>query len=102
VLVGERAQEHRQRVGPGRGQLGCALADDHRDEPAALLAQRLGDELLRPVGEAVQAAAGVDEQDRKSTRLNSSHVKTSYAVFCLKKKKDYKVFEVKDISNDIK
>src|SRR5690606_40677407 len=28
------------------------------------------------------------EQDRKSTRLNSSHVKISYAVFCLKKKND--------------
>src|SRR5690606_41883202 len=28
-----------------------------------------------------------DEGDRKSTRLNSSHVKISYAVFCLKKKK---------------
>src|SRR6266704_6117152 len=27
------------------------------------------------------------ELDRKSTRLNSSHVSTSYAVFCLKKKK---------------
>src|SRR5690606_41678409 len=27
-----------------------------------------------------------DEEDRKSTRLNSSHVKISYAVFCLKKK----------------
>src|SRR5690606_41461530 len=27
--------------------------------------------------------------DRKSTRLNSSHVKISYAVFCLKKKKKY-------------
>src|SRR5690606_39766892 len=27
------------------------------------------------------------KQDRKSTRLNSSHVKISYAVFCLKKKK---------------
>src|SRR5690606_42144402 len=27
------------------------------------------------------------EEDRKSTRLNSSHVKTSYAVFCLKKKR---------------
>src|SRR5690606_41863811 len=26
------------------------------------------------------------DQDRKSTRLNSSHVKISYAVFCLKKK----------------
>src|SRR5690606_40132933 len=32
----------------------------------------------------------VDAQaaDRKSTRLNSSHVKISYAVFCLKKKKE--------------
>src|SRR3954453_12585383 len=29
----------------------------------------------------------VDAQDRKSTRLNSSHVRISYAVFCLKKKK---------------
>src|SRR5690349_24214756 len=27
------------------------------------------------------------EEDRKSTRLNSSHVEISYAVFCLKKKK---------------
>src|SRR5690349_23015259 len=27
-----------------------------------------------------------DEPDRKSTRLNSSHVEISYAVFCLKKK----------------
>src|SRR5690554_7120233 len=29
-------------------------------------------------------------QDRKSTRLNSSHVRISYAVFCLKKKKQKK------------
>src|SRR3989442_3496191 len=28
-----------------------------------------------------------ERQDRKSTRLNSSHVRISYAVFCLKKKK---------------
>src|SRR5690554_7474146 len=28
-----------------------------------------------------------DAKDRKSTRLNSSHVRISYAVFCLKKKK---------------
>src|SRR5690606_41593095 len=36
------------------------------------------------------ARGGIDlvsmMQDRKSTRLNSSHVKISYAVFCLKKK----------------
>src|SRR5207249_11570282 len=30
---------------------------------------------------------GGTQQDRKSTRLNSSHVSISYAVFCLKKKK---------------
>src|SRR5688572_31622567 len=29
-------------------------------------------------------------RDRKSTRLNSSHSQISYAVFCLKKKKNYK------------
>src|SRR5690606_41347337 len=33
-----------------------------------------------------QFALAPDDQDRKSTRLNSSHVKISYAVFCLKKK----------------
>src|SRR5690625_6986670 len=30
-----------------------------------------------------------DNEDRKSTRLNSSHVAISYAVFCLKKKTTY-------------
>src|SRR5438874_5226987 len=30
-------------------------------------------------------------RDRKSTRLNSSHVEISYAVFCLKKKKKIKI-----------
>src|SRR5690606_41059159 len=30
--------------------------------------------------------SGILARDRKSTRLNSSHVKISYAVFCLKKK----------------
>src|SRR5690606_39504792 len=33
---------------------------------------------------------GSERTDRKSTRLNSSHVKISYAVFCLKKKKNQK------------
>src|SRR5215475_5795203 len=38
-----------------------------------------------------QAALAVERLgDRKSTRLNSSHVKISYAVFCLKKKKKKK------------
>src|SRR2546426_7062351 len=35
-----------------------------------------------------ETAEEVPEGDRKSTRLNSSHLVISYAVFCLKKKKD--------------
>src|SRR5699024_11947731 len=35
------------------------------------------------------SAPGPGDDDRKSTRLNSSHVSISYAVFCLKKKKKY-------------
>src|SRR5688572_32238401 len=35
----------------------------------------------------LSAASGEVEEDRKSTRLNSSHSQISYAVFCLKKKK---------------
>src|SRR5258705_4172784 len=43
---------------------------------------------LEGVGEAVEhRLAAVCIRDRKSTRLNSSHLGISYAVFCLKKKK---------------
>src|SRR5690606_41142445 len=45
-------------------------------------------------GDTLEVYAGVFKNafmrlDRKSTRLNSSHVKISYAVFCLKKKTTY-------------
>src|SRR2546422_6018368 len=36
---------------------------------------------------AGRESVGLDDKDRKSTRLNSSHGYISYAVFCLKKKK---------------
>src|SRR5690606_41274187 len=36
--------------------------------------------------DAAEIVSEIVERDRKSTRLNSSHVKISYAVFCLKKK----------------
>src|SRR5438270_12451449 len=36
---------------------------------------------------AASRGRGTDREDRKSTRLNSSHSQISYAVFCLKKKK---------------
>src|SRR5438874_5293343 len=38
-------------------------------------------------GEPTQPVPIPKQADRKSTRLNSSHVEISYAVFCLKKKK---------------
>src|SRR5436305_3353056 len=38
--------------------------------------------------EVAVAELGDNVLDRKSTRLNSSHVRISYAVFCLKKKKN--------------
>src|SRR3712207_8063136 len=44
---------------------------------------------VRPPGAIVPRAPGAGNrrrQDRKSTRLNSSHANISYAVFCLKKK----------------
>src|SRR2546422_4410030 len=40
------------------------------------------------------------EQDRKSTRLNSSHGYISYAVFCLKKKKEAKTVNLSTVPPD--
>src|SRR5256885_16516578 len=48
---------------------------------AGRAASRGSHRLPLPVGRAV------GQEDRKSTRLNSSHLVISYAVFCLKKKK---------------
>src|SRR5438067_11127244 len=49
-----------------------------------------GPSLPRPGRGAAGALPGEHRRDRKSTRLNSSHVSISYAVFCLKKKKKKK------------
>src|SRR2546430_13431757 len=39
--------------------------------------------------------------DRKSTRLNSSHSQISYAVFCLKKKKNHNAYLTKILSDTV-
>src|SRR3712207_7849046 len=48
----------------------------------------------RPVTSGVGSVADLaaPDEDRKSTRLNSSHANISYAVFCLKKKKTIMVW----------
>src|SRR2546426_8794319 len=48
------------------------------------LARLLG--ALFGIGPAERGRVAPDDGDRKSTRLNSSHLVISYAVFCLKKK----------------
>src|SRR5256884_4140897 len=71
----DRIDHHRQLVRPGH-----VAAGDDRPR-------------MRPVGDAAGVERdrrllprGIPHGDRKSTRLNSSHGYTSYAVFCLKKK----------------
>src|SRR5437667_7339206 len=47
---------------------------------------RVGDPVLALGRPEPSRHVGPEARDRKSTRLNSSHITTSYAVFCLKKK----------------
>src|SRR3712207_9109030 len=66
--------DHDSKGSPGEVRLSCFYLDP-------LLAPR-------PVAQGHRALSGDNlPQDRKSTRLNSSHANISYAVFCLKKKK---------------
>src|SRR5258708_15174134 len=55
---------------------------------AALLGAGVGGLFLSNRALAPARLAWSNQQDRKSTRLNSSHQIISYAVFCLKKKKE--------------
>src|SRR3712207_7653010 len=50
----------------------------------------------RGVAVLLRHVAGTVDEDRKSTRLNSSHANISYAVFCLKKKNPYTVVQIGD------
>src|SRR3712207_8688350 len=63
------------------GQVAPAPQEDHGGEDVGHVVHDVVEE--RPVEEG---------EDRKSTRLNSSHANISYAVFCLKKKKIKKMY----------
>src|SRR3712207_8016055 len=77
---GRRGESQRTGDPDGRPVLGV----DVRDEPVHAAVPQPGDH-----------GAGRLLQDRKSTRLNSSHANISYAVFCLKKK-NHKLLAVRD------
>src|SRR5690625_6223930 len=81
----------------GRGVLPVLLASVGQDvDEGERVTELLGAAAVRVPGavdgvpgaqEHVQGEAAAGWRDRKSTRLNSSHVAISYAVFCLKKKR---------------
>src|SRR5690348_17853762 len=76
--VDERADRRGRRRGRRIGEVcGAEVGEPRRPDPV--------EQNVRRLHVSVQ-----DAEDRKSTRLNSSHPSISYAVFCLKKKKKKK------------
>src|SRR5688572_32095922 len=80
----------------GSAHLGLTNPDDMANSGIEIIAQppgkRVNNLAMLSGGERALTALALllsllEAQDRKSTRLNSSHSQISYAVFCLKKKK---------------
>src|SRR5207249_10130661 len=85
IFVDLRAEEddplaQQARVDVERALVAAVGLDDHRDQAHGLLLPLKCNRLVACTIRNRTVA------DRKSTRLNSSHVSISYAVFCLKKK----------------
>src|SRR3712207_8056634 len=82
----------RSRAGSMTGTLTRMLAADPADRPTTT---EVRDELARLAvgrdGDPTTVLLARTKLDRKSTRLNSSHANISYAVFCLKKKRNQSV-----------
>src|SRR5205814_6428121 len=74
-----RIDAHDGPAGLARNRLPSCLCAEFMDEPVDCVAA--------DVAPRERARGGGIRIDRKSTRLNSSHLGISYAVFCLKKKK---------------
>src|SRR5207249_10307440 len=83
--------DHRARAAAGRPVAAVRLRPDARPLGSALPSAAVSPRLALQRGEPRRVPAGdrlrptLLLEDRKSTRLNSSHVSISYAVFCLKK-----------------
>src|SRR5207249_8476582 len=92
-----RGCEASEQSAPTRSRQSCRVFPPCGGVPAARRSRASGEGASRSGGPQSSAGCevqsrspgsqGQQERDRKSTRLNSSHVSISYAVFCLKKKK---------------
>src|SRR6266496_4820646 len=80
---------HRQ-IGMSGGLFVSALVRETGQQISAQEAERIQRLHKEAYSRLVQQVRPLPGADRKSTRLNSSHVEISYAVFCLKKKKKKK------------
>ena len=67
--------------------LGLAISMGGDCDTLAAVTGSLAEAYYAIPGDLLAADLSRLDEDRKSTRLNSSHVQISYAVFCLKKKK---------------
>src|SRR3712207_8907417 len=70
---------------PDRHRLPQQVGERDRDPEAGVEAAGEEEPRVQEVALAREEVVAVADQDRKSTRLNSSHANISYAVFCLKK-----------------
>src|SRR5690625_7867875 len=99
VVVGDYADQYpdqlsggmQQRVGIARALTNdpeVLLMDEAFSALDPLIRKDMQDEMVELQAKMKKTILFIthDLEDRKSTRLNSSHVATSYAVFCLKKK----------------
>src|SRR5699024_11587922 len=86
VMIGRRSGQVlvQDLVRPGYAHLGVGTSGAADRESLKLANRLVGND---ESSACLEVALGGLE-DRKSTRLNSSHVSISYAVFCLKKKND--------------
>src|SRR5207249_11117298 len=92
VRIGDLGSKVGVFEGYGKYQtMGIQMAVEELNAKGGVLGHRIEiiseDDETKPAP-AVRKAEKLILQDRKSTRLNSSHVSISYAVFCLKKKKN--------------
>src|SRR2546430_12689503 len=76
-----------------RSEIRCSHRSGHRSLGSLVDEEPVQAELLHGLHELVE----LHGLDRKSTRLNSSHSQISYAVFCLKKKKNTHTHSVTQI-----
>src|SRR5690606_40011860 len=85
--LGRLGQGRRMRyVVVGAGAIGSGVGGLLADAGSDVVLVARGDHLRAMSEHGLLVRTPDRETDRKSTRLNSSHVKSSYAVFCLKRK----------------